>query len=418
MQKYAETVRDLMKNMEPEFFEIFRHCHEYPELSLKEYNTTQYIKEILTSLDIEILEIDGLETGVVGLLKGKEDGPCIGLRADIDGLPILEESSSPYPSLHPGVMHACGHDTHYASLLCAAKILAQMRDELHGSVKFLFQPAEEINQGAKMMVRLGCLENPRVDAIFGMHNSPEIPLGTVAVKNGPLMAGVDRINLTIKGKGGHGGIPQKNEDPIVAAAAIIQSLQTIVSRNISPLQSAVVSVCNVKAGNGTTNNVCPDEVKMYGTVRTYKQEHKYFMDRRIREIVEGIAAAYHTEGISEYIYELPVTDNTRRPGWPDLFKIANEAVVGAGAEPVDPEASGGGEDFSIYVEGFEGHAGVPGFFYWLGVRNEQTDCVYSWHSPHFKADAECIPIGAGVYALSALYGCRQIEVPKSDSKDA
>lgn len=418
MEKIAETVQSLMKKMEPEFFDIFQHCHEYPELSLKEYETTKYIKEILTSLDIEILEIDNLETGVVGLLKGKKAGPCIGLRADIDGLPILEESSSPYPSLHPGVMHACGHDTHYASLLCAAKILSQMREHLQGSVKFLFQPAEEINLGAKMMVRLGCLENPHVDAIFGMHNSPEIPLGTVAVKDGPLMAGVDRINLTIKGKGGHGGIPQNNADPIVAAAAIIQSLQTIVSRNISPLHAAVVSVCNVQAGHGTTNNVCPDEVKMYGTVRTYKQEHKYFMDRRIREIVEGIATAYRTEGISEYIYELPVTDNTRRPGWPNLLKIANEAVIGAGAEPIDPEASGGGEDFSIFVEGFEGHAGVPGFFYWLGVRNEKDDCIYSWHSPHFKANAECIPIGAGVYALSALYACQQISASQRNNQNA
>ena len=408
MEKADEIVRALMKKMEPEFFEIFRHCHENPEISLEEYDTTDYIKRTLTSLGIEIMEIEDLKTGVVGLLRGSSDGPCIGLRADIDALPILEESASPYPSLRKGAMHACGHDTHYASLLCAAKILAAVKDQIHGSVKFLFQPAEEINLGAKLMIRLGCLENPHVDAIFGMHNSPEIPLGTVAVKNGPLMAGVDRINLTIKGKGGHGGIPQRNADPIVASAAIIQSLQTIVSRNLNPVHAGVVSICNIKAGEGTVNNVCPDEVKMYGTVRTYKQEHKCFMDRRLREIVEGIAAAYNTEGISEYIYELPVTDNTRRPGWPDLLKAANAAVIGAGAEPVDPEPSGGGEDFSVFMEGYDGHAGVPGFFYWLGIRNDATDCVYSWHSPHFKADAACIPIGAGVYALSALEASKEL----------
>lgn len=408
MIELSKTVQTLMKEMEGQFYEIYRHCHENPELSFKEYETTAYIKNMLTDLGIEILEIEGLDTGVVGLLRGSQDGPCIALRADIDGLPIQEESTSAFPSQRPGVMHACGHDIHYASLLCAAKILAAMRDEIHGSVKFLFQPAEELNLGAKKMVSLGCLENPKVDAIFGMHNSPEIPQGTVAVKNGPLMAGVDRINLAIKGRGGHGGIPQRNADPIVAAAAVIQSLQTIVSRNLSPIDSGVVSVCNIQAGQGTTNNVCPDEVKMYGTVRTYRRETKGLMDRRIHEIVESIAAAYNTVGEVEYIYELPVTDNTRRPGWPDLPKVANAAVVGAGAQPVDPEPSGGGEDFSIFVEGHGGHEGVPGFFYWLGVRNEEKDCVHSWHSPHFKAEPACIPIGAGVYALSALEGIKEL----------
>lgn len=407
-KNYSVTVRHLMEKMEQEFYDIFRHCHENPELSFREFNTTAYIKETLRSLDIEVMEIEGLETGVVGLLRGGSDGPCIGLRADIDALPILEESTSPHPSKNPGVMHACGHDTHYGSLLCAAKILAAMREDIRGSVKFLFQPAEELNLGAKKMISLGCLENPHVDAIFGLHNSPEIPLGTVAVKDGPLMAGVDRIELTIHGKGGHGGIPQRNADPIVASAAIIQSLQTIVSRNLSPLQAGVVSICNIQAGHGTTNNVCPDEAQMYGTVRTYSQENKHFMDKRIHEITENIAAAYNTKADVKYIYELPVTDNTRRPGWPDLLSVANAAVTGAGAKPVDPEPSGGGEDFPIFVEGFDGHPGVPGFFYWLGVRHEETDCVYSWHSPHFKADRECIPIGAGVYALSALEGCRAL----------
>lgn len=252
------------------------------------------------------------------------------------------------------------------------------------------------------MVSLGCLKNPQVSAIFGLHNSPEIPLGTVAVKDGPLMAGVDRIEITIHGRGGHGGIPQRNADPIVAAAAIVQSLQTIVSRNMSPVEPAVVSICNIQAGHGTVNNVCPDEAQMYGTVRTYRQATKGFMDKRIHEIVENIAAAYNTTADVNYIYELPVTDNTRRPGWPNLLKPATAAVIGAGAQPVDPEPSGGGEDFSIYCEGFQGQKGVPGFFYWLGVRNEATGCVHSWHSPKFKADDACIPIGAGVYALSAL----------------
>lgn len=222
-----------MKEHEEEFLGQFRHLHQHPELSFQEHETTAYIKKKLEGWGIEILDM-GLETGVVGLLKGGKEGPCIALRADIDALPVLEESTSEYPSQNKGVMHACGHDTHMASLLGAAQILAEFRDELNGSVKFLFQPAEEINpwrqedDGAELSGKSkGC-------AIFGMHNSPETPVGTVAVKNGPLMAAVDRIIFTIKGHGGHGGIPQRNVDPIVAAAAIIQATQTVVSRNVSP----------------------------------------------------------------------------------------------------------------------------------------------------------------------------------------
>ena len=252
MEQTANRVKELMTLYEGEFIETFRHLHQYPEMSFKEYETTAYIKEKLTGWGIEILDI-GLETGVVGYLKGGKEGPCIALRADIDGLPVKEESSYAFPSKNEGKMHACGHDTHMASLLGAAHILADMREQIQGSVKFLFQPAEEINLGAKKMMSLHCLESPKVSAVFGMHNSPEIPIGTVAVKKGPLMAAVDRIIFTIKGKGGHGGIPQRNVDPIVAAAAVIQAAQTIVSRNVSPLDSAVVSICNVKAGEGTTN---------------------------------------------------------------------------------------------------------------------------------------------------------------------
>ncbi|MDO4261012.1 MAG: M20 family metallopeptidase [Eubacteriales bacterium] len=388
----AQKVRQYMKEHEEEFLERFRHLHQHPEMSFQEYETTAYIREKLTEWGIEIMDV-GLETGVIGLLRGAKEGPCIALRADIDALPVTEESTIGYPSLNKGVMHACGHDTHMASLLGGAQILAAMRDELCGSVKFLFQPAEELNLGAKKFMELKCLENPKVDAIFGMHNSPEIPTGTVAVKNGPLMAAVDRINFTIKGKGGHGGIPQRNVDPIVAAAAIIQAAQTVVSRNTSPIDSAVISICNVKAGEGTTNNVTPDEVKMYGTVRTYRKEVETMIDRRLHEITESISAAYGCEGSLEYIYELAVTENN-----PTLYDVAYAAVTGAGAQPVDPVPSTGGEDFSEYTS----KSDVPGFFYWLGTRNEENDCRYSWHSPHFKADEPCIAIGAGTYAMSVF----------------
>lgn len=386
-------VRKLCHENSEAFMKIFCYAHENPELSFQEYDTTRFIKDKLLSWGIEIIDI-GLETGVVGLLKGAADGPCIALRADIDALPIKEESSCAFPSTRAGKMHACGHDVHYSSLLCGAMILSLLRDQLEGSVKFLFQPAEEINFGAKKMMELRCLDNPKVDAIFGMHNSPEIPYGTVAVKNGPLMAAVDRINIKIKGKGGHGGIPQRNIDPVVAAAAVIQAVQSVVSRNISPIDSAVVSICNMQAGTGTTNNVTPDEVTMYGTVRTYSKEVQHMIEERLKSIVKSVAEGYGCSGELEYIYELAVTDNN-----PALYDIAKKAVEEAGALPVQPASSTGGEDFSAFLE-----SDVPGYFYWLGVRNEEQDCQYSWHSPHFKADPRAIAIGAGVYAMTAFEG--------------
>lgn len=391
MSRVEKQVQQYMKVLEPEFLENLRWLHQHPEISFEEYETTAFIKEKLTSWGIEVQDCD-TKTGVVALLQGTCEGPCIALRADIDALPVMEESTCPYPSLKEGMMHACGHDTHTASLLGAAHILASMREEIRGSVKFLFQPAEEINKGAKKLISLHCLENPKVDAIFGLHNSPEIPLGTVAVKNGPLMASVDRIEFTIQGKGGHGGIPQRNVDPIVAAASVILAAQSIVSRNVSPIDSAVVSICNVKAGEGTTNNVTPHEVQMYGTVRAYTEETRILLEKRLREITESVSTAYGCQGTLRYLRELGVTRND-----PSLYDIAHKAVKAVRAEPVDPVPSTGGEDFSDYLE-----QGVPGFFYWLGTRNEEKDCVYSWHSPHFRADENCIAIGAGTYAMSVF----------------
>ncbi|MFR3030103.1 MAG: M20 metallopeptidase family protein [Blautia sp.] len=374
MRDISQRVQVLMKELEPRFIEDLHWFHENPEMSFQERDTTAYIRRELETLGVEILDT-GLETGLVGLLEGGSKGPSIALRADIDALPVTEESTCTYPSKRPGMMHACGHDTHAASLLSAARILSRMREEIHGSVRLFFQPAEEVNLGAKKMVELGCLEG--VDAIFGMHNSPEIPLGTVAVKHGALMAAVDRIEITVKGKGGHGGIPQRNVDPVVCAAAIIQSAQTIVSRNVSPIDSCVLSICNVRAGEGA-NNVTPDKVTMLGTVRTYSKEVEACVVQRLKAIVESTAAAYGCEGSLNYIYELPPTINNE-----SLYQAAYEAVTSIGAEPVDPIPSTGGEDFSVFMEE------KPGFFYWLGTRNEENDCVYSWHSPHFKADERC-----------------------------
>lgn len=398
MGNIGDRVRKLMDETEEAVIEDFKYIHQHPELSFQEHNTTELIKKRLQELDIELLDY-GLETGAVGLLRGAADGPCIGLRADIDALPVKEQSGCPFPSLNEGVMHACGHDSHTGSLLAAARILSAMREEIHGSVKFLFQPAEELNLGAKLMVKQGCLENPHVDALFGLHNSPEIPAGTVAVKNGPLMAAVNRINMKITGAGGHGGIPQRNVDPIVCAASIILSAQTIVSRNTSPFDPCVLSICNVRAGEGTTNNVTPNEVRMYGTVRAFREENIDLIEKRLREIIENTVAAYQCEGELEFIRELSVT------GAKELYPVGLAAASEV-AVPVDPVPSTGGEDFSAFQD-----AGANCFFYWLGTRNEEKDCVYSWHSPKFQFDPACLKIGGGLYSMSVF---KAIEYLKSE----
>ena len=381
--------------------EMFRHLHRHPEVSRHEYETSAYISDILTELGIELIDL-GQETGVVGLLEGGSDGPCIALRADIDALPVTERSSCPFPSVNEGAMHACGHDTHIASLLGAAVILSEIRDQIRGSVKFIFQPAEEVNVGAISMISAGVLEDPQVSACFSLHNTAEIPTGSVAVIPGPIMAGLNTIDIVIKGKGGHGGIPQRNTDPVVAAAAVIQSLQTIVSRNVAPTDAAVVSICSVHTDNGLISNVIPDSVHMKGTVRYYSYDDKALINRRIEEITENIGAAYGCETEFWTSEDLPITSNAPLPGQKDLHGIALRSVEAIGASPVVPKPSGGGDDFSHYQQGVNGKPGVPSFFYWLGAGNREKDCIYSWHSPHYQADPDAVPLGAKLLAVSAL----------------
>ncbi len=301
-----KTVRELMKIYEEKLVEIRRDLHRNPELSFKEFRTTKLIKEMLREMDIEVLEL-GNETGVVGLLKGKEEGPTIGLRGDIDALPITEENNIPFKSGNEGVMHACGHDVHTTSLLGAAMFLSDMREDIKGQIKFIFQPAEEINEGAQLFIDHGVMENPKIDAVFGLHNHPDIPAGQVGVKVGGLMAAVDTIRIKVKGVGGHGAIPNKTIDPILTSAAIIQGIQSIVSRNVNPLDSAVVSIGTLKAGEA--NNVIPEEVYMTGTVRTFNPELREEMPNYLTRSIDHIAKAYGAEAELEYINHLPAVIN-------------------------------------------------------------------------------------------------------------
>lgn len=395
---------NLKKLYGDELIEFRRDLHMHPELSFKEFRTTEKIKEKLVSLGIEIIDI-GLETGVVGLLRGRVDGPTIALRGDIDALPIQELNDIPYKSKTDGVMHACGHDIHTTSVIGAAIILSGIKEELEGNVMFVFQPAEEINKGAKLMVEKGLFTKVKADLIFGLHNNPEIPWGKIAIKKDGLMAAVDTLRIKVKGKGGHGAIPNATRDPIIAAAAMLMSLQTIVSRNVSPLDSAVISIGTFHSG--TANNVISELVEMSGTVRSFSPEVREMLQERIKAVLESTAKAFMVDVELEYIIDLPAVFNSE-----ELTKLAYDATKEiVGVEGIfDPTPSMGGEDFSIFTEK------IPGFFFWLGVENKEKGMNHVWHNPRFDGDDRAIINASSVMSNMVLKGITYLKENKNGVK--
>lgn len=373
----------------PRIIEIRHQLHRNPEISYQEFKTTELIHKVLAEAGIDIIPWGG-KTGVVGLLQGGKSGPVAALRADIDALPIQEENETAYCSQVPGVMHACGHDVHTASLLGAALILSELKDELPGTVKFIFQPAEEINAGAKEMVSKGVLENPSVDVIFGLHNSPNLPAGKIGLKQGPLMAAVDTIFLTIKGQGCHGAIPHKSKDPIIGAAGVLMALQTIISRQVDPLDSAVISFGTIHGGEA--NNVIPEKVEMTGTVRTFNPVLREEMPSCMDTLITNAAAAMNTAADFTYRKDLPAVFN---PAELALWAQESLAKIVGGCGLVIPTPSMGGEDFAIFQER------VPGLFLFLGVGNPDKGIIHQWHNPRFDADDTSLLYGAGALAQLA-----------------
>jgi len=386
--------------LQEELQNLYHFFHLNPETGFEEINTGKKISEYLKDLGFYVTEGVG-KTGLVAILKGKKDSPAIAIRADMDALPITEMTDLPFKSKTEGLMHACGHDVHITCALGAAKILSTLKNSLEGSVVMVFQPAEELNQGAKEMVKDGLFERFPTDMIFGLHNHPEIPCGKVAIKEGPLMAAVDRIEISIKGKGGHGGLPHRDIDPIVATASAIMNLQTIVSRNIDPLGSAVVSLGTINGG--TANNVIPDSIELTGTVRTFDPEIRNSMETRIRQIVENTATALGCTGKLNYIYQLPPVINPERPT--EILRNSVEEVLSED-NIVDPVPSTGGEDFSIFQEK------VPGCFFWLGSGNPEKGAVHPWHSPLFRIDEDCLVIGAATLAQTVINAIKELSIEK------
>ncbi|WOD66024.1 amidohydrolase (plasmid) [Niallia taxi] len=358
-----------------------RYLHENPELAFEEFNTTAHINKWLEAHNITILPLD-LETGVVAEIKGAFAGPTIAIRSDIDALPIKEETQVPFKSKTDGKMHACGHDFHTVSILGAAILLNDQKDKLHGSVRFIFQAAEEIAQGAKIAVEKGALEG--VSSIFGMHNKPDLPVGTIGVKSGGLMASVDKFKIKFNGVGGHAGIPHNAIDPIVIASQYVTSVQTIIARRLNLFDNAVISITSIHGGN--TWNVIPDAVELEGTVRTFQPDARAAIPGLMKNLAESIAQG--NGGSVEFIWDdyLPVVNNDA-----NLEEIVRKTAADAGYNVVDGVPSAGGEDFAFY------QTYIPGFFVWMGVNGPKE-----WHHPEYDLNEEAIKVASEYFAQLAV----------------
>lgn len=372
MEKYMEQ-----KVLEQKLTDFFEELHSHPELSYEEYETTERIKRELHAAGIEILQTP-LKTGVVAIIRGAQPGKTYGLRCDIDALPIMEETELPYKSEIPGKMHACGHDFHTAAVIGTALLLQERKEKLHGNVKILFQPAEESSHGAETVLQTGILSD--VEAIFGLHTAAYLPVGTLGIRAGSVMAAVDRFKLNITGTGCHGGHPDEGVDTILVAASVIQALQSIVGRNLNPFHTGVVSVTRIHGGN--TWNVIPDKVELEGTVRSMDKEDRVFIEKRMRGIAENTAAAYGAKAELLWYPGPPATVNEET--W---SAFAEDVAKECGYEVVPQRNSTGGEDFAFYLEK------IPGCFINVG-----TGVGYPNHHPQFYADEAALAPAAEYFA--------------------
>lgn len=375
------SVLSVMKELEPEYIKIRRYLHQHPELSFEEKNTTEFIKKELAAYGIEVFNNGGY-TGVIGVLKGAAPGKTVALRADIDALLVEENTGLEFASVNKGCCHACGHDLHMTTLLAAARLLSTYREKLNGTVKFFFQPAEEKLGGSETIIKNGFLDD--VDAVFGIHTWPDVPGGSVGIKKGPMMAGSDSFKITINAPGGHAAHPHKTPDPIAAAAYMITQLQTIVSRELNPLDSAVITVGKMTAG--TAANIITSEVVLEGSMRYLLPETRQKIHASIKRIAEGTALA------------LRVTANTEiipgcRPviGTDELVNMVEESagrLLGTDKVAVLPAASMGSEDFFAYL------ALKPGAFFRIGTGDDRTETHLPLHNNRLLFSEKAIAAGA------------------------
>ena len=371
---------DVLRARQQRHAALRRDLHAHPETAFEEKRTSDVVAAALESYGIEVHR--GLaRTGVVGVLRVGSGQRAIGLRADMDALPIQEKNTFPHHSRHAGKMHACGHDGHTTMLLAAAEYLAETKD-FDGTVNFIFQPAEESYGGGRAMVEEGLFEKFPMQSVFGLHNWPGLPAGTLAVHKGPVMAGSDEIEITVTGHGAHGAMPHQGVDPIVVGAALVQALQTVVSRNMDPLESAVVSVTQFHAGHAT--NVIPDSAVLKGTVRCFRPEHQDMLEAALQRICNGVAAAFNASVVLHYKRGYPPTINTLAEA-ETCARVAG-AVLGADKLRTDLKPTMGAEDFSFMLRE------KPGCYVWLGNGPGEGGCML--HNPLYDFNDDLIPLGA------------------------
>jgi amidohydrolase len=381
---HLSEVRLPIRQLLPQLSLWRRHLHQRPELGFQEKLTADFIHSKLT--DWQIPHTTGIaQTGIVAVLQGDRPGPTLAIRADMDALPIQEANEVPYRSLHDGKMHACGHDGHVAIALGTAYHLSQ--NPFPGTVKLIFQPAEEGPGGAAPMIEAGVLQNPDVDAIVGLHLWNQLPLGTVGVREGALMAAVETFHCTIQGKGGHGAIPQQTIDSIVVTAQIITALQTIVARNIDPIESAVVTVGKLTAG--TAVNVIADSASFSGTVRYFNPKYSNYFKQRIEQVIAGLCHSHGATYSFDYqVYYPPLINNSRMA---QMVRQVAESVVESPLGVTPQCQTMGGEDMAFFLQS------VPGCYFFLGSANADRGLAYPHHHPRFDFDETALALGVELF---------------------
>ena len=379
-------IRAEIRNLQPNIVEWRRTLHQKPELGFQEQITAEFISQKLTSWGIKH-QTGIAKTGIVATIAGKSPGKVLAIRADMDALPIKEANEVPYKSQHDGKMHACGHDGHTAIALATACYLSQHQNDFSGTVKIIFQPAEEGPGGAKPMIEEGVLCNPDVDAIIGLHLWNNLPLGTVGVRSGALMAAVECFRLSILGRGGHGAMPDQTIDSIIVASQIVNALQTIVSRNVKPLDSAVVTVGELHAG--TALNVIADTARMSGTIRYFSPELETLIGERLEAIISGVCQMHGATYELNHWQLYPPTINDSAIA--ELVRSIAAEVVETPLGVVPECQTMGGEDMSFFLQQ------VPGCYFFLGSANPEKGLAYPHHHPRFDFDETALGMGVEMF---------------------
>jgi amidohydrolase len=377
----------------PATVRLRRHLHQYPELAFGEHQTAETIAAELKRIGCKVTTGVG-RTGVLGILEGEKDGPVAAVRSDMDALPVTEETGLPFASKNPGVMHACGHDAHMSSVVSTAAVMAQMRPHWAGTIKFIFQPSEEVLPGGALgMIADKVLEKPDVATIFGLHVDPWIPVGCIGLKDGVMMAQTDDFDLTVIGQSGHGARPHLGCDAIYLASQVVSALQSIVSRNTDPLQPAVVSIGKMEGG--TARNILAGTVLLEGTVRALDAKEARQIRKRLERIAKGVARSLGGQAKLDYLVGYPPLVNSQAVN--DLYRRAARQAYGAKAIVEIREPLMGGEDFAHYLQ----H--IPGAMMRLGVRNAGIGAKFAWHHPSFTIDENALEVGMRIICGALLY---------------